>query len=150
MKQLTCEMCGSAHLVKQDGVFICQSCGTKYSVEEARKMMVEGVVEVSGTVKIDNSEKINKMLVNAKRAFSDKKYDQAQMLCSNILNEAPNNAEAILYEGLSIGWQGNTVKYTMDKAGNAAERALKIAYEQKQGNEEFEKFVMDALINIGQ
>ena len=38
----------------------------------------------------------------------------------------------------------------MDKAGNAAERALKIAYEQKQGNEEFEKFMMDALINIGQ
>lgn len=44
MKQLTCEMCGSTDLMKQDGVFVCQSCGTKYSVEEAKKMMVEGNV----------------------------------------------------------------------------------------------------------
>ena len=38
MKQLTCEMCGSTDLLKQDGVFVCQTCGTKYSVEEAKKM----------------------------------------------------------------------------------------------------------------
>lgn len=44
MKQLTCEMCGSTDLTKQDGVFVCQTCGTKYSVEEAKKMMVEGTV----------------------------------------------------------------------------------------------------------
>lgn len=37
MKQLTCEMCGSTKLIKQDGVFVCQSCGCQYSVEEARK-----------------------------------------------------------------------------------------------------------------
>ena len=43
MKQLTCEMCGSTDLMKQDGVFVCQSCGTKYSVEEAKKMMVDAM-----------------------------------------------------------------------------------------------------------
>ena len=37
MKQLTCEMCGSVDLIKQDGYFVCQSCGCKYSVEEAKK-----------------------------------------------------------------------------------------------------------------
>ena len=37
MKRLTCEMCGSIDLVKQDGMFVCQSCGTKYSLEEAIK-----------------------------------------------------------------------------------------------------------------
>ena len=41
MKKLVCEMCGSSDLLKQDGVFVCQGCGCKYSVEEARKMMVE-------------------------------------------------------------------------------------------------------------
>ena len=35
MKQLTCEMCGSTDLIKQEGVFVCQTCGTKYSVEES-------------------------------------------------------------------------------------------------------------------
>ena len=41
MKAIVCEMCNSKDLIKQDGVFVCQHCGTKYSVEEARKLMVE-------------------------------------------------------------------------------------------------------------
>ena len=44
MKQLTCEMCGGIELLKQDGVYVCQHCGTKYSVEEAKKMMNEKYV----------------------------------------------------------------------------------------------------------
>ena len=39
MKKLTCEMCGSTDLLKSDGVFVCQSCGTKYSVEEAKNLL---------------------------------------------------------------------------------------------------------------
>ena len=27
MKQITCEMCGSTDFMKQDGFFVCQSCG---------------------------------------------------------------------------------------------------------------------------
>ncbi|MCL1849863.1 MAG: hypothetical protein FWF70_00375 [Bacteroidetes bacterium] len=41
MKQIVCEMCGGKDLIKRDSVYICQNCGTKYSVEEAKKMMVE-------------------------------------------------------------------------------------------------------------
>lgn len=37
MRQLTCEMCGGTDLVKDGGVFICQTCGCKYTVEEAKK-----------------------------------------------------------------------------------------------------------------
>lgn len=48
MKQIVCEMCGNNDLIKQDGVYVCQYCGTKYTVEEARKMMVEGTVDVQG------------------------------------------------------------------------------------------------------
>ena len=110
MKRLTCEMCGSTDLIKQDGVFVCQSCGCKYSVEEAKKMMIEGVVEVTGTIKVDNTEKIEKMLINARRAFSDGKYSEAQSLFGQVLNEETENAEAILYQGLALGWQGNTVR----------------------------------------
>lgn len=73
MKQLTCEMCGSTDLVKQDGVFVCQSCGTKYSVEEAKKMMVEGTVDVSGsTVKIDTSDELENLYQIARRAKNEK------------------------------------------------------------------------------
>lgn len=41
MKQFRCEMCGSTELIKQDGLFVCQACGCKYTVEEAKKLMVE-------------------------------------------------------------------------------------------------------------
>lgn len=62
MKRLTCEMCGSTDFIKQDGVFVCQTCGCKYSIEEAKKMMVEGTVDVSGsTVKVDNERKIENL-----------------------------------------------------------------------------------------
>lgn len=47
MKQLICEMCGGNDLIKQDGVFVCQNCGTKYTVEEAKKMMKEVVEKVA-------------------------------------------------------------------------------------------------------
>lgn len=41
MKQMICEMCGSNNLIKQDGLFVCQNCQTKYSVEDAKNLMVE-------------------------------------------------------------------------------------------------------------
>lgn len=63
MKQLTCELCGGTDLVKQDGVFVCQNCGTKYTVEEAKKMMIEGTVDVQGTVKIDASDKVKNLYI---------------------------------------------------------------------------------------
>lgn len=46
MKNLTCEMCGVADLIKQEGVFVRQNCGMKYSVEKVKKMMIVGTVDV--------------------------------------------------------------------------------------------------------
>lgn len=63
MKRLICEMCGSADLLKDGGIFVCQACGCKYTVEEARKMMVEDTVDISGTVRVDNSEFVQNILI---------------------------------------------------------------------------------------
>ena len=68
MKALQCEMCGSQDLVKDGGFFVCQSCGTKYTVEEAKKMMVEGIVDVKGTVKVDTSDELKNLYEIARRA----------------------------------------------------------------------------------
>ena len=76
MKQLTCEMCGSNELVKQNGYFVCQFCGCKYSVEEAKRMMIEGTVEVQGTVKVDNTASVEKYLANARRAKQKKDWEE--------------------------------------------------------------------------
>ena len=68
MKQLVCEMCGSTDIVKQDGLFVCESCGVKYSLEEARKMMAGETVAVEGTVKIDTSSELDNLYEIARRA----------------------------------------------------------------------------------
>lgn len=84
MKQIVCEMCGSTELKKEDGEYICQACGTKYSVEEAKKLMVEieGKVDVSGSkvdvsgssVTIENAGALSKSIID-----SDKKSTRAKM-----------------------------------------------------------------------
>ena len=63
MNAMVCEMCQSNNLVKKDGMYVCQCCGTKYSVEEARKLL--------GSVKIDKTEETEKLLLLARRARNE-------------------------------------------------------------------------------
>ncbi|MBQ7044245.1 MAG: TFIIB-type zinc finger domain-containing protein [Clostridia bacterium] len=91
MKALVCEMCGSKEIVKQDGYFVCQACETKYSPEEAKKMMVEG------TVKIDHSASTEKHLQIARRAKEDSDSENAAKYYDLVLQEQPDNWEAAFY-----------------------------------------------------
>ena len=97
MKQLTCEMCGSTELVKNDGFFVCQTCGCKYSVEEAKKMMIEGTVDVQGTVKVDNSAFVEKYLANARRAKQKEDWEETEKYYNMVEQNDPTNIEAIFY-----------------------------------------------------
>jgi len=97
MKQLTCEMCGSTDLMKDGGVFVCQTCGCKYSVEEARRMMVEGTVDVRGTVQVDNSAFVQKYLENARRAKEKEDWEKTEKYYNMVEQNDPNNIEAIFY-----------------------------------------------------
>lgn len=98
MKPLTCEMCGSTEIVKQDGMYVCQSCGTKYSVEEAKKLMVEGTVEVQGTVKIDSSNRLQNLYTLARRARDNNDSENASKYYDEIAIEDPNSWEAQFYK----------------------------------------------------
>lgn len=97
MKQLKCEMCGGTDLIKQDGVFVCQSCGVKYSVEEARRMMIEGTVEVQGTVKVDTTERLKNLYMLARRAKEEDNVSDAAHYYNEIRAEDPNSWEAVFY-----------------------------------------------------
>lgn len=46
----TCELCGGNDFVKSEGMFVCQGCGTKYSPEDAQKLMKEEPQGVIGVV----------------------------------------------------------------------------------------------------
>lgn len=97
MKRLACEMCGGTDLIKQDGVFVCQNCGMKYSVEDAKKMMIEGTVDVKGTVKVDTSGELENLYQIARRAKDDNNGENAAKYYDMILLKDPTSWEASFY-----------------------------------------------------
>ncbi len=98
MKKLVCELCGSGDMIKKDGYYICQACETKYSVEEAKKLLIEGPVDVSGsTIKVDYSSYIEKSLENARRARSKEDWDEVEKYYNQVESQDPHNIEAIFY-----------------------------------------------------
>ena len=89
MQAMVCELCGSNDIVKQDGVYVCQHCGTKYSVEEAKKLI--------GVVKIDKTDETEKLLVLARRAKDENNEENAAKYYDMVLRDDPTNWEASFY-----------------------------------------------------
>lgn len=153
MKRLTCEMCGSTDLLKNDGVFVCQSCGTKYSVEEAKKMMVEGTVQVEGVVKVDNKDKIENYLKLAESAYESGNLKEAEDYTNRIIEIDTKHASAWLIKGKAVGWQSSTSNVRFSESIECWSNALKNASEDKYDKmkKEVEKetlMLAKALINI--
>ncbi len=98
MKALVCELCGSNEFVKEDGYFVCQHCHTKYSPEEAKKIMVEGTVDVSGsTVKVDSSDELRNLYELARRARDTDNSEEAAKYYEMIKIKDPSSWEAAFY-----------------------------------------------------
>ncbi len=99
MKMMVCEMCESHDFAKQDGMFVCQGCGMKYSVEEAKKLMVEveGEAAPIRTVKVDQSDEIRKLYELARRAKNDNNSENARKYYDMILVQDPSSWEANFY-----------------------------------------------------
>jgi len=93
MKQLTCEICDSINVVKQDGLFVCQSCSMKYSVEEAKKMMFEDISQDS------QANMVEKHLHLVQVAMRDKNWDEVLTYSEKILEIDSRNAEAWVFKG---------------------------------------------------
>ncbi len=152
MKAIKCELCGSNDIIKQDGFFVCQYCGTKYSLEEAKKMMIEGVVEVTGTIKVDDSKQIENYRKLAQRAFKDKNYEEAYQYCDKILQLNPDDWEAVYKKGISSAWRFNLANSKMDEAIKASKNAFEIIIKVlKTTDESFmeqTKIVMASDMNI--
>lgn len=124
MKQLKCEVCGSTDLLKQDGVFLCQSCGCKYTVEEAKKLMVEGTVEIKGKVQLDNSHLIENFLNMAITALDSSNNVEAEQYCNKVIEVDPDNYKAFLYKGTATAWQSTFAKLRIIEAINCWKTAL--------------------------
>ena len=123
-------------MIKEGGVFICQTCGCKYSVEEARKMMVEGTVEVTGTVQIDSTaekeKKIESYLQMCQTAFEGNDTNAVVEYSDKILELDQDNYQAWRYRALSAGWHSSLNSMKTAQVITAAKRALQLApYEER-------------------
>ena len=81
MKTMICEICGNDELIKTDGLFVCQSCGTKYSVEEAKKLLCDKTVSVT----VDESDKIINWIDLARNAIKVGNCKESEEYCNKIL-----------------------------------------------------------------
>ncbi len=118
MKALVCEMCNSNDLVKQDGMYVCQNCGTKYTIEEAKKLM--------GTVKIDDTDELKNLYELARRAKENNNSDNAQKYYEQILVKNPSSWEANFY---SVYYQSlNTVIAGISNAAISFTNNLKTVF----------------------
>ena len=101
MKQMTCEMCEGTDFIKQDGVFVCQSCGIKYSVEEAKKM----IVEVEGKPPAKDTSKSSNLFKLAQSSFDSKNYAKAEDFCNQVIAIDDKNYDAWKLKAEAVGFQ---------------------------------------------
>lgn len=137
MKALTCEMCQSNDLIKQDGVFVCQHCGTKYSVEDAKNMM--------NTVKVDKTDEMENILALARRAKQDDNSVNAEKYYGMYLECNPNNWEAAFFHVYFQAKQCSIagISSAALSVKNITSRAVELA---KLANDDSVK--TDALLNL--
>lgn len=121
-------------------------CGTKYSVEEAKKMMIEGKVDVSGsTVKVDNSASIENYFKMAENAYESRNNSETEQYCNKIIEINPQYYKAWLLKGKAAGWQSTVADLRIEESVNCFTKALENAPEdiksniQKEASEEIEK-----------
>ncbi len=144
MGKIVCEACGSNDLIKKDGVFVCQFCGMKYTADEVKKMAIEGKVDVSGsTVKVDQTEKLEKLYQLARRARDENNSDKAEEYYSQVLQEDPNSWEAnfftVYYQSMNCKIAGITT--AANRLNNCLTSVFTLIYDGDMGDYEREATV---------
>lgn len=73
MKKMVCEICESQSIRKENGVFVCQECGTEYSIEEAKKLLKE--IGDAETAKNDTGSEEANNKVTISKSFEKNKNE---------------------------------------------------------------------------
>lgn len=86
MKQIKCNVCGASDLVKEDGLFICQSCGCKYTDNEIKKLYIQ----LNESVSIDGVLTLQNLIDNAKQFINLNEFEKAYRTYETITNDYPS------------------------------------------------------------
>jgi len=75
MKKIVCELCGESDFIKEGEFFVCQVCGAKYTVAEARKLFVD--VDAQGAT-ASSSPKTSTPSQTAQAPIAQKEHDEEE------------------------------------------------------------------------
>ena len=104
MKAMICEMCGGKDLVKQDGLYVCQNCGCKYSNEEEKKLF-----EITCKVEVDGISACEQLLERGNTYLKLEDYRSAQDTFKEFISTYPH--KRIGYEKYFTAISENFAKY---------------------------------------
>ncbi len=88
---LNCPGCGHPISLDESREYgFCTYCGTQIMVDKT-------IVEHKGSVKIDNSEFVQKFLENARRALDKQDWEEVEKYYNLVEQNAPHNMEAVFF-----------------------------------------------------
>lgn len=145
MKKIVCELCENTEFTKEGGFFVCQGCGTKYSLEEAKSMMreVEGdaaqvVVGTPVTSSIPmgnpNQAQIDNILVLATTAYEAQNYAEAENYCNRAIELDVTCYKAWNLKGKAVGWQSKIDNLRIEEASHSFCKAIDFAPEEEKAD----------------
>ena len=94
VRAIVCELCGSNELIKDGDVFVCQHCGTKYTTEEARKLLVEASVTIDEPVRVQGVATVDNLLRRADDFERRGDLERAAEYYDRVLDIDIDNGEA--------------------------------------------------------
>lgn len=162
MKKIVCELCEGTEFKKENGMFVCQGCGTQYSAEEAKSMMreVEGDAPASSGSSVagmpmgnPNQAQIDNILVLATTAYEAQNYAEAENYCNRAIELDAMCYKAWNLKGKAVGWQSKIDNLRIEEAAHSFCKAIDFAPEDEkediknQATEELKKLGL-ALISL--
>lgn len=156
MKKIVCDLCESTEFTKEGGFFICQGCGTKYSLEEAKAMMreVEGSAPVSTGAPVTavpmgnpNQQQIDNILVLATTAYEAQNYAEAENYCNQAVVLDAMCYKAWNLKGKAVGWSSKMDNMRVEEAAHSFCKAIDFAPEEEK--EELKTQAAEELKRLG-
>ena len=144
MKRMECEMCGSHDFAKQEGLFVCQSCGMKYSPEDAKNLMKDIPDETAKSENVETarssvggetkaaSNVIDGYLQMAANAANAGSNVETENYCNKILELDATNYKAWQMKGAAVGWQSTVALPRVSEALFAYVNALQYCPESER------------------
>ena len=132
MDKLQCELCNGTEFTKTDEYFVCDFCRTKYSTAQAKKMMIEGTVEVAGTVQVDRGNEVANLITLAKSALAGGNSSEAFAYANRALEIEVDNSQAWAYKAKAAGWSSTLQNLRFVEMMSSFNSALEKASEENR------------------